>query len=191
MAKSQSSDARQKKFSLPLVSAPLAAGVLDISRRQFDRLLASKVLARAAGESRRFDLFEIVRAYVRYVQDGKEATSEVAQARLKYVNAQRRSVEQRTRERGGELVERGDVARVFDAVMVQVGAALEGLPGRMAGELAAINEPAVVREKLSDEVRRIRATAAEELAALASRGERSSATEAAPEAHGRSVGRGK
>ncbi len=183
---SKSPNMRHEKAKLPLVSAPLAAAVLGISRRQFDRLVESGRLKRAA--PRQFQLLDIVPAYLEYLRDGKEASSDAAEARLKYIDAQRRAVEQRTRERAKELLERAHVARVFDAVMVQIGAALEGLPGRMAGELAAVNDPAVIREKLADECRTIRATAAEELSALAARGERGKPVEAPAEAHSGPVG---
>jgi hypothetical protein len=188
MARNDVQKSRQKEAALPLVSAPVAAAVLGISRRQFDRLVDRKVFVRAAAGERRFRLHDVVRAYVAYVQHGKEASSEIAQARLAYLNTQREAVEQRTRERARELLERGDVARVFDASMVQIAAALDGLPGRMAGSLAAVNEPARIQELLADEVRRVRETAAADLAALASCVERGGAAEAAAATHGRSLG---
>jgi hypothetical protein len=177
---------------LPLVSAPLAARVLGISRRQFDRLLGRAVFRRAdvaTGVRQRFDVSQVVRAYVGYLQDGKEGSTDIAQARLKYLDAQRKAVELRTREREGELLERAEVARVFEAALVQVGAALEGLPGRFAGEIAAISgEPAQVREKLADECRRVREQAATELRALADRVARGDALDAAAEAHSGQMG---
>jgi hypothetical protein len=168
--------------------------VLGISRRQFDRLLARQVFSRPdatapLGSRGRFDLSLVVPAYCRYMRDGSEASEDVAAAKLKLIDAQRHSIVQRTRERDGELLERDEVGRVFNAVMVQVRAALGGLPGRYAGEIAAIsNEPARVREMLADECRRIGEQAAAELSALADRVGRGEALDTSAETDGGPVG---
>jgi hypothetical protein len=171
---------------LLIVPAPVAARVLGISRRQFDRLVTAGVLPRAA-EARRFDLLATGPAFFRYLRDGKAESSNIAGARLKLIEAQRRALEQRTRERDGELIERAEAWRVFSSALVEIGAAFEGLPGRLAGELATIDTPATIHEMIANETRRIRETAAaslEQFAALDGRG----AAEASTEENGGAVG---
>jgi hypothetical protein len=172
--------------ALALVTAPIAARVMGLSRRQFDRLVTAGVLPRG-GQARRFDLLAVGPAYFRYLRDGKAESSAAAAARLKLLEAQRRLLEQRTREREGELVERAEVSRVFSSALVQIAAALEGMAGRLAGELAAVDQPARIHEVITHETRRIRESAAaglEQLAVL-DRGE-SPATSA--EANGGGLG---
>ena len=161
--------------------------MLGISRRHFDRLVIDEVIPRAA--PRLFDLAAAVPAYVRYVQTGKAASSQMAAARLRLVNAQHRSLEQRTLERRRELVERAEVERVYAATLVALSGALEGMPGRLSGTLATIDQPALIHEAIADEVRRTRTAAAAALAELSLRGG-SGAPAAATEADGGRVGGG-
>jgi hypothetical protein len=163
-----------------LVSARIAAAVIGLSRKQFDRLTRSGVIPRES--PRTFNLVKVGPAYFQYVRDGRAESSTLAEARLKHIEAQRRSIEQRSRERSGELIERAEVRRVFSAAIVTVGASLDGLPGRLSGMLAAIDQPARIHEVIADEARRIRNAAAEELDRLAAR-ERGEPAPAAAEAN--------
>jgi hypothetical protein len=172
--------------SLPLVSAPVAAQILGISRRQFDRLVALQVIPRGAN-ARRFDLLTAGPAFYRYLRDGKSESSSITDARLKLLEAQHRALEQRTRERDGELIERAEVSRVFSSALAQIAAAFEGLPGRLASELATIDQPATIHEMIANEIRRIREAAAANLEQLAAVDWRTPAASAA-EADGGTVG---
>lgn len=149
------------------VTAPIAAKVMGMSRRQFDRLVTAGVLPRKSAHV--FDLLEVGPAYLQYIKDGRAGSTTLAEAKLLLVQAQHRSLEQRTEERTGELVELLEVRRVFNAAMASIGAQLDGLAGRCAAELAAISEPAIVRDRLAQEIHRVRTSAANELAALSNR----------------------
>jgi hypothetical protein len=160
--------------------------VLVLSRRQFDRLVRAGVLMEVA--PRLFDLLVIVPAYVRYLQLGKAGSTEMATARLKLVEAQRRALEQRTAERRQELIERAEVERVLSAITVSLTGVLEGMPGRLTGTLAAmIDQPALIHEALTDEVHRTRNNLADAMGELARREAVRAATPAA-ETNGGAVG---
>jgi phage terminase Nu1 subunit (DNA packaging protein) len=66
-----------------------------------------------------------------------------------------------------QLVKLGDVQVVLNEVMVAIASELEGLPGRMAGELAGLTDPALVRQALRVQITNIRQAAADRLARLA------------------------
>ena len=66
-----------------------------------------------------------------------------------------------------QLVKLGDVQVALNEVMVAIASELEGLPGRMAGELAGLTDPALVRQSLRVQTTNIRQAAADRLARLA------------------------
>jgi hypothetical protein len=163
----QMSSKRDVTESLPAVRAPVAASVLGLSRSQFDRLVRDGVLPRST--PRLYRLQEVVPAFVQYLRDGREGSGDLAEERRLLTIAQRKQIELAIETRREQLVELDAAGRVFDAAMVIVGGQLDGLGGRMAAELAAISDPAVIRAKVFDECRRIRNVAANELEAFAAR----------------------
>ena len=175
---------RHKKTHALSVKGPIAAAVLRLSARHFYRLVREQVIPR---DGRLFDLMKVVPAYLRYQADGGAGTSEMAAARLKLIQSQRRALDQRTRRESGKLVERAEVSRICSAAVVVFAASVDGMPGRLAGELAAIDQPAKLHEVLADEARRIRNTAADELEKFAAQ-EPGSSDAAAAQAHGGPVG---
>lgn len=66
-----------------------------------------------------------------------------------------------------QLVKLDDVQVVLNESMVAIASELEGLPGRMAGELAGLSDPALVRQSLRVQTTNIRQAAADRLARLA------------------------
>lgn len=68
--------------------------------------------------------------------------------------------------RRGELVNVAHVRAVMLAAVSQLGAELEGVPGRMANELAAISEPAEIRARLLGQLRGVRSSYADRLGKL-------------------------
>ena len=153
----------KKAHSLP-VKGPIAAAVLRLSARHFYRLVRERVIPR---DGRLFDLVKVVPAYLAYQAAGGAGSSEMADARLKLIQSQGRALDQRTRRESGKLVERAEVSRICSAAVVVFAAAVDGMSGRLAGELAAIDQPAQIHEVLADEARRIRNAAADELEKLA------------------------
>jgi hypothetical protein len=170
------------KSPLPEVSGKVAAEVLGLSVRHFGRLVREGVLPRAS--KRRFSVAAVVQAFVAYVSAGREGSGDLAEERRLLTIAQRRQIELSMQTRREQLVELDAAGRVFDAAMVIVGGQLDGLGGRMAAELAAVSDPAVIRARVFDECRRIRNVAADELEAFAARVARSEATEGAADENG-------
>jgi len=130
---------------------------------------------------------------MQYLRDGREGSSAIAEARLGYVVAQRRALEQRTRERAGELVELVDVSRVFQAVCALLAGQLDAGPGRLIGVVVAIlgggeAERAKLHEAMRNEFRRIRESAAAELTAFGRDLGRGAATQTPASANGGAVG---
>ena len=160
--------------------------VLGISEGWFHKLRRAGVLEPVDGKTT-FNLPDCVRSYLKFHQDGQG--TDLATERLKLVVAQRKQIEQRTRAEERELVPVGEVQSAFSAVMAMIGGQLDGLPGRMAGELAGIEDPAEIRETLFVETRRIRDAAAHRLENFGHDPERGGPDEAAATEDGGRVGR--
>lgn len=67
----------------------------------------------------------------------------------------------------GELLFSAHVAEVLSALSADLAARHDAVPGRVAGELAGITEPAVIRSRLLDELRSVRAAFADAAGKLA------------------------
>jgi hypothetical protein len=164
--------------------------MLGIDGRHVRRLNADGVFPRAGkGRHAAFDPFVCVPLFITYVRQGAEKTVGIAQSRQALVDSQRRALELKTRRTERELVPIEEVAQGFEAAMVAIGASLDGLGGRLCGELVGMTDVAVIRQRIFDETRRIRNTAADNLDALARVAPRSESTPGtAPKDAGR-VGR--
>jgi DNA-binding transcriptional MerR regulator len=149
-----------------LVGTPTLAKLLRVTDRTVRRLSAEGVLPRAgSGPRDGFDLRVCVPKYLAQLQ--AQGSGSLTEARKRLVEAQRREIEAKTRRREGELLERADVERTVVGAMTTIATQLDGLAGRLCGELAGLTEPAVIRQRLFDECRRIRNAAAAELELLA------------------------
>lgn len=98
-------------------------------------------------------------------------------ARLRRVQADREELE--LAKSKGELMHIEDVRQVVLAANVVFASQLEALPGRLANELAALTNPALILAKLRDECRRVREAVANEFQRLAD--DEASAMDAASE----------
>ena len=150
--------------------------VLGISDGWFHKLKRAGVLQPLDGQST-YDLTDCVRSYLQFHQAGEG--TDMATEKLKLVIAQRRQIEQRTAAEERELVPVQEAQAAFNAVMTMLAAQLDGLAGRMAGELAGLDDPAAVREALFIETRRIRHAAAQRLEDFATDTDRREPAEAA------------
>lgn len=146
------------------LSGPDLARMLSISVRTVSRLARAGVLPR---EGRRYDPYKAVPAFLAYVKRGAESSTDIVQARLRLIEAQRYEIERRTRAAERRLLDADEVGAALERAGAIMGAGLDGLGGRLAGELAPISEPAVIRKVLFDEGRRIRNAVADELEAFA------------------------
>lgn len=66
----------------------------------------------------------------------------------------------------GELMHADQVAEVFTSLAADLAARHDAVPGRVASEFAGITEPAIIRSRLLDELRIVRAAVADALGRL-------------------------
>ena len=149
---------------LPALTGPALARLLGITGRTVLRLHGIGVLPRVG---KRYDPAACVQAYLTYIKNNSEASGDLAAAKLKLTDAQRKAIELKTAATERRVVQVADVEVVLERVGVLIGTQLDGLGGRVAGQLAAESDPAAIRKVLFDECRRIRNAAAGELEALA------------------------
>jgi len=174
---------------LKLNSADLGR-LLGIDGRHVRRLSAQGVLPRAGtGRHAMFDAFLCVPLFIAYVRQGGEKVVGIAQSRQALVEVQRRALELKTRRAEREVIPIEEAAQGFEAAMVALGAQLDGLGGRLAGELVGATDVAVIRQRIFDECRRLRNTVAGALEALAGNPARSEGTARASPKDTRRVGR--
>lgn len=131
--------------------------LLGISEAQFQRLKKAGVFSANPGHA--YDLKSVIKAWAQYHADG-HSPGNTAEEKRKLTIAQRQRIELDMRQRRGELVPLADAQAAFTQAMVLVAGQLDALPGRVAGELAGLSDPALVRASLFDETRRIRDAAA-------------------------------
>ena len=161
-----------------MVSHKELASILDVSQatltswhRNYDMPIAVKG-KRGAGYS--YDISTVFRWYGAWQVDkalgkGHEKGGEVIvlkteEARLKKHQADKAEIEALKAKNEVLLIE--DVKDTLNDVAVVYGSQLDALGGRLANELAAIEEPAEIRQKLFAEGRRIREATANALEAL-------------------------
>ncbi|MBF0444626.1 MAG: hypothetical protein HQL68_03490 [Magnetococcales bacterium] len=142
------------------ISMATLSSLLGISQRHGARLLKAGVFT--AVKLGRYDLAASVQSFVKYRSEGSE-TGDIASERKRLVRAQAEHEELKVQQRKGELSPVADVESVFAESIVIISSQLDGLAGRLAGELAGTNSPAEVRQKLLEETRRIRRAAADKL----------------------------
>jgi phage terminase Nu1 subunit (DNA packaging protein) len=159
------------------ISGPQLAQLSGLTVRQLGRLVGAGVIRKA--QRGRYALTEVVPALVDYYRQGKEGSGDIAEEKLKKTVAERREIEQRTAIRARELIPVDQVRTCFDTAMVIVGSQLDGLGGRLAGDVAAESDPAVCKGIIFNETRRIRAASAAELEALTNPNGRREAPETA------------
>ena len=147
--------------------AATAARVLGITRRQFDRLQKAGVLPQQA--PRRFDLAAVVPAFVRYVEQGREGAATLAEAKLLTERERSRKLAFENEIKAGRLIYVEQVAEVMGELAAALAGQFDALPGRVASELAGLNDPGVIRARLLDETRGIRSAMADATARLATK----------------------
>ena len=135
--------------------------LLGISEAHFHKLKAAGVFQSL--DRGVYDLKAAIAAWAKYHSDGRSG-SDMAEEKRRLIIAQRKQIELRTRVEERELVPLAEAQTTFNAAMILVGSQLDGLPGRVAGEVAGLEDPAAVRALLFDETRRIRDAAAAKLA---------------------------
>ena len=134
--------------------------LLGVQESHFQKLKAAGVFK--ALDRGVYDLRTSIKSWVDYHVNGQTAGTIQEEKRLLII-AQRKQIEQRTRVESRALIPLDEAQQTFNAAMVLIGAQMDGLAGRLAGELAGLTDPAEVRSVLFHEVRRIRDAAADKL----------------------------
>lgn len=148
------------------------AAVLGLTETHVGNLARQGVLKPAGtkpgSRAQVFVLADAVAAYVVYKVDDKRMQRQGPKPdRNALLVEQHRKLKIANDLAEGKTMPTADVATATDALAHAFRLHLEGQPGRMANELAGISEPALVKERLQDENRRILADIARHLAAMA------------------------
>lgn len=93
---------------------------------------------------------------IRYADNNAEFKDRLNAARLE-------RLERDNRLAGGELITREEHENEMVALASLTVRALSGMPGRLAGEMAAIDNPAIARDRLAEECRGVRNGIAEQI----------------------------
>jgi len=155
------------------VTAVELAAILGLSETHVGNLVRNGTLKPAGtkpgSRAQVFVLADAVAAFVQYKVDDKRATrhAPVLDMEASLLEERHRKLKIANDLAEGLTMLTADVATATDALAHAFRLHLEGQPGRMANELAGISEPALVKERLQDENRRILADIARHLAAMA------------------------
>lgn len=105
-----------------------------------------------------FSIPDAVQGYLRFLRERRQPTKQ--QAAVGLTEWQRRKLELDVKQRQGKLLPIELLDETMQSLVAETVSLLESQPGRLANELAGISEPAVIREILLDDNRRIRAALA-------------------------------
>ena len=155
-------------------SVEAIAELINLTPRRIQQLAKDGVIPKP--KRGLYDAGLTIRAYVEFLQkategrapDATSAAVKVQKSRL--LEAQARRAELETAKAEGKMLDVNDVQQVFNEMATVVASGLEALPGRVAGELATITDPAVIRQRLLREARQIRSSLADKFQSLAANG---------------------
>lgn len=140
--------------------------LFGISVTQVSNLTMKGVFPQVEGRNR-YNLAVCVRNYVQHkLNDGRHPRTKSAADRDALVAEQHRKLKLANDFREGQLLLASDVNAAADALAQAFRLQVEGLPGRMAADLAGVSDPAAVKERLLDECRRVLADTARHLTRL-------------------------
>ena len=165
MKKKQSIDILTEPIKCPVSTIAVLFGVTE---RRIQQLVKEDVLPKV--ERGKYELVGCVQGYVEYLQriaiDGDEnLVLAIEKARL--VNAQADGQELKNSIAQGKVASVSDLLTALMEIFSIVATQLDGISGRLAGELAGINDARLIRQRLLDESRRIRTAAADQIKQLA------------------------
>lgn len=135
----------------------------------------------------RYDMYDCVRAYVKYCNHGKVASA-AAESKNRWNEAKAAEAELKLAKELGKAILVEDAQEIFNGMMITVVSHLEGLGSKLSSELAGITDPKQIQQRIKEEVRRIREASASELARLAPDQSAGGDTEATATENARSVG---
>ena len=149
------------------VDVGTVAAVIGKTERQVQRLVKDGVITKTSRGS--YHLPTAVQSWAAWMVNGRPA-GDISAERKKLLAAQARikTVEARVAE--ASVVSWNDAQAIMNEIATTYVTLMEGLPGRLASQLAGMTDTAAIRKLLLDELRQIRTAAAdrfEKLAAMA------------------------
>jgi hypothetical protein len=135
------------------------AALLGVSERRLQQLQAEGWIPRGSTPGT-YPMVGAVQGYIRFLRENGRATGRGAE-HSRLARAQAVKVEMENSRRAGLYVLHTHVMDLLSNVTTTLVSALESIPGRVANELAATNDPAVVRQRLQDEHRTVRGALAD------------------------------
>lgn len=146
--------------------APLAE-LFDLTPRRVQQLATDGIVIKAGRGVYQFK--ESVQGYIKSVKDisqGKGYTDDKVHHRTKLDKARAKKATIEADRLEGSVVSLEEVQFVLNETMVLISTQMDGIGGRLAGEISGLTDAAEIRKRLLDETRRIRAAAASKLARL-------------------------
>jgi len=137
--------------------------ILGVAEKTVTRLYQQGVLPQSV--KGKYDLAKSVQAFIAYRSHGA-VHEELRDGRKRWEDAKARREELLLRKLANELLPAEEAQVVVNEAMQIIASRMDGLPGRLASQLAGMSDPALIRKLLLDELRQIRATAADRLAVL-------------------------
>jgi hypothetical protein len=141
--------------------------LLNLTEQRVHQLVKAGIIPRA--DRGQYQLAPTVAAYVRYLQEQVQARGKPAeqQSRLALRSEQQRRLKLENDEREGRLIPFDHAQAITDEIAATFVMCLEALPGRLAGELAGMDQPSLIRGRLKAEVYAIRTQVADRIEKLA------------------------
>jgi phage terminase Nu1 subunit (DNA packaging protein) len=177
--------------TLPTVSGREFAALCKVSAQTVTNWMNAGMPAKRSGRQGQTVRISLAAALPWVVANKETAGSE----RQRLASEQANKLALENARRRGELIYADQVAECLSRLAADLAARHDALPGRLAGELAGLNDAATIRGRLLEELRAVRrafADATAELAdALGSDPDDGADPDAAPEPHEPGVGRRK
>lgn len=148
------------------VEAKVIATLFGLTVRRIQQLTQDGIIkTEQAGRQRRYDLLDTVRRYIAYLQDkcnskgGSKDDTENESRKLKAdadLKATKAAIaEMELLELQGEMHRSEDVEAMTTDLVFTIRSMMLALPGRLAIDLAAIDKPAEISERIKQEVNTI------------------------------------
>lgn len=164
------------------VSGDHLAEIFDVTPRRIQQLTNQGIVIKVSRG--KYDQDESTTNYIRFwrnIADGKgyDDNKGTSKAQFEKARAKKATIEADVAEQS--VLPVVDVQIVLNETMVLIATQMDGLPGRLCSELAAMDNAAEIRIKLLDEMRKIRTAAASRLASMGTVGTSGTNFDATPE----------
>lgn len=145
------------------VSASAFADLLKVSPTTITNWMDAGMPAQRTGRQKKAVRISLAAALPWVVSQRQTKGGE----RERLAGAQADKVELENARKRGELIYADQVAEVMSTLGADLAARHDAVSGRLAGELAGLSDPAVIRERIREELRAVRGAFAEAVAKLA------------------------